>query len=230
MGKEPKRRMGWKGLLFLAAIVFVILGIGCLSIERILLSKKRSIAILNCHSIARSLSDFKTEFGDYPCPETRELLVKRGIKKVPAGTDANSYLAQLIVTKMIDSETNFYCEIGKGYHRPDDRTSTLNEILAPGENIYAYVMAQDNRPLTQVKNASPLVIAPIMSGGSNPTFDREPLDRYFVYGAVDGSTRSGRIGTFGEAKSKGRNHLFQSGKDSLFGDQIPDVKIPTRKY
>ena len=33
-----------------------------------------------------------------------------------------------------------------------------------------------------------------------------------------------------KALSKGRSSLFQTGSDSLFGNQIPNLKLPTRRF
>jgi len=183
-----------------------------------------------CKALAGGLVAFKTDLENYPCPQTRELLIKRGLTNLPAGDDANAYLAQLLVTDIIDDEGAFHCESGPGYHRGDNIKDNAQSSLAPGENSYAYVMAQGDLPLTEVHSMTPLVIAPILSGGDNPTFDPLLFGDKFVYGAVDGSGKVGEIDENGRAKSKGRDSLFQPGEDSLFGKQIPDVKIPTRKY
>jgi hypothetical protein len=137
---------------------------------------------------------------------------------------------QLVVTAIIDSETYFHCKAGKGYHKGDDEIDTPETLLAPGENSYAYIMAQGGKSLSDTKSITPLVISPIVSGGSNPTFDPTLFADYYVYAAADGSGKQGKIFPSGQALSKGRSSLFQTGKDSLFGSQIPDVKIPTRKY
>ena len=230
MGEEPKKGMGWKGWLFLGVITLVLLGLIKPILQNAQIAGRRVGALSNCKAIAGGLVTFKTDLGHYPCPATREILIKKGATNLSNGTDANAYLAQLIVTEVIDSETYFHCEAGKGYHKGDDLTATPTQLLAPGENSYAYIMAQGEKPLTPTESITPLVITPITSGGSNPTFDPDLFGSYYVYASADGSGNQGRISPTGQALSKGRTSLFQTRQDSLFGDQIPDVKIPTRKY
>jgi len=156
-----------------------------------------------------------------------EQLESEGFDNLPPGTDANAYLAQLITTEIIDSETYFFASGVKGAVKGDDITGTSDKLLARGENGFSYIMTEDEEALSDVKTITPLVIAPIKRVGDNPTFDGNPYADQFVYGAVDGSGKLGKIGKEGQAMSKGRDSLFQTGTDSLFGDEIPVIKAPT---
>lgn len=230
MGEKAKQGMGWKGAFFLIFVIAAFIFTAAPPIQSAQKAGDRTSASNNRKALAGGLLTFRQEFGQYPCDATRTLLLKEGFTNVPSGNDANAYLAQLIVTEVIDSETYLHCEAGKGYHKGDDVTGTPETLLAPGENSYAYIMAQGGKSLSDYKSITPLVITPIVSGGSNPTFDPTLFGEYYVYGAVDGAGKQGKISPTGLALSKGRSSLFQTGKDSLFGHQIPDVKIPTRKY
>ncbi len=230
MGKTLPQRIGGKSLLFLALLVLILLGTIWPSIKKAQTAGKRTSGLSHCKALAGALFTFKTEFGDYPCPRTRDLLISEGARNLRIGTDANSYLAQLIVSGTIDSERYFYCELGKGYHQGDGKIEAPTDLLAPGENSYAYVMNKEEAPLRQTKNHTPIIMAPIVSGDSVPTFDPTPFDHYYIYGAVDGSAKIGKISQTGLPLSKGHPHLFSTEENSLFENQSPDVKIPIRKY
>ena len=146
---------------------------------------------------------------------------------LPPGNDANAYLAQLVATDTIDTEKAFFAPGVLGAKEGDNIIGSPDKLLARGENSFAYIMAEDEAPLTDTKSYTPLVIAPIKSGGDNPRFDGGPYGDKYVQGLVDGSSSAGDIAEDGSAKSKGRESFFQSGRDSLFGNDTPVVKLPT---
>ena len=226
MREESKTRTNWKALLLLALILFVLAGIIRPQFEKAQIAGKRAKALSHSKAIAGGLITFKTDFGQYPCDATRDLLLKKGMAQLPLGSDANAYLAQLIVTDIIDSEARFYARKMQHMFKGDNNISNAKEILSKGENGFAYIIAQNNKPLTDVKSITPLIIAPILTAGENPTFDPLPYQGYYVYGAVDGSGKQGKISPTGQALSKDRTHLFQTGPNSLFGSEIPVVKPP----
>ncbi|MEJ6719638.1 MAG: prepilin-type N-terminal cleavage/methylation domain-containing protein [Akkermansiaceae bacterium] len=214
-------------LLVVIAIIAVLAGIATPLILRAQKAGARTEALNNAKAIAGGLVSFKSDRGAYPCGYTRDALESDGFDNLPPGTDANAYLAQLIVTDVIDSEGYFYAAGVKGATKGDDIKGTPDKLLARGENCFAYIMTENEEPLNDVSSITPLVIAAIKTGGENPTFDASPYADKYVYGAVDGSGKVGDVGKNGEAKSKGRDSLFQSGTDSLFGDEIPVIKVPT---
>ena len=225
MTSYSQKGFGWPHVLLTLVLLFIIAG---LCTPLILVESKvgsRAEALNNAKAIAGGLITFKTDLGAYPCAYTRRMFEHDGLK-LPAGTDANAYLAQLIVTEVIDSETYFYAPGMPHCFKGDDLIGSPEKLLAPGENGFAYIMAENEEPLTDVKSITPLVIAPIATNGKIPTFDPEPYTGYYVYGSVDGSGKQGKINTDGSAGSKGRTSLFQTGEDSLFGDDIPVIKMP----
>ena len=226
---KTKTRKGFTlvELLVVIAIIAVLAGIATPLILRAQKAGARAEALNNAKSIASGLAVFQTDRGAYPCGFTREQIESDGFENLPPGTDANAYLAQLIVTEIIDSETYFFASGVKGAVKGDDIIGTSDKLLARGENGFSYIMTEDEEPLSDVKTITPLVIAPIKTNGENPTFDGNPYADQYVYGAVDGSGKLGKIGREGQATSKGRDSLFQTGTDSLFGDEIPVIKAPT---
>lgn len=213
-------------LLVVISIIAVLAGIATPLILRAQKSSARNEALNNAKGIAQGLIDFKNEFGAYPCGFTAESLADSH-DNLPEGNDANAYLAQLILSGSIDSETFFYASGVKGAVKGDDIKGTADKLLARGENSFAYIMAPDEEPLSDVSSKTPIVMAPIKKGGESPVFDDSPYANYYVTGLADGSASQAKIGKNGEALSKGRSSLFEAGPDSLFGDDIPTIKLPT---
>lgn len=213
-------------LLVVIAIIAVLAGIGTPLILRARKAGDRTEAANNAKALAGGLNSFRQEKGSYPCQSTRELLVDDGVDNLPEGTDANAYLAQLIVTDIIDSEQYFFAPGVRGTAKGDD-IKKPGELLKRGENGFAYIMTEDELPLGGDISITPIVIAPLKQSGENPTFDDSPYDGKFVYGAIDGSSKTGEISDKGIAKSKGRESLFEQGRDSLFGSDVPVIKAPT---
>jgi len=114
----------------------------------------------------------------------------------------------------------------RGSVEGDDLIGSTDKLLAQGENGFAYIMAENEESLFDVKSFTPIVIAPLRKGGESPTFDDAPYAGKYVYGKVDGSAAAGEVGKNGEATSKGRESLFETGPDSFFGSDNPVIKSP----
>lgn len=214
-------------LLVVIAIIAVLAGIATPLILRAQKAGARTEALNNAKAIAGGLLVFKQDKGSFPSAYTREQLENDGYDNLPEGTTSNAYLAQLIVTEIIDSETYFFAGGVKNAIKGDDITGTSDKLLARGECGFAYIMTENEEALSDTKTYTPLVIAPLKKNGENPIFDGNPYADYYVYAAVDGSGKQGKISKEGEAVSKGRKGgLFQTGADSLFGDDIPVIKAP----
>ena len=215
-------------LLVVIAIIAVLAGIATPLILKAQKSGDRIKALANSKSVAAALMSFKQDKGAYPCEGTREILEGDGIDFLPPGKDANAYLAQLVASNTIDSETAFFAPGGVvGAKEGDNIKGSPEKLLERGENGFAYIMAEDERPLTDTKSFTPLIMAPIKQGGESPTFDSGPYDGKYVMGLADGSSKAGEINEDGTAKSEGRETFFQTGRDSLFGSDKTDVKLPT---
>lgn len=212
-------------LLVVIAIIAVLAGIGTPLILRARRAGDRTDALNNAKALAGGMNSFRDEKGSYPCASTRELLEDEGVDNLPEGTTANAYLAQLVVTNIIDSEKYFFAPGVRSTVKGDD-IKKPGELLKRGENGFAYIMTEDELPLGGDLSVTPLVIAPIKSTGENPKFDASPYDGKYVYGAVDGAGRMGDIDDKGVATSKGRSSLFEQGRDSLFGSDVPIIKAP----
>lgn len=223
-----------RGISFLQTLVAILILLGVLGVIIPLFFPVhfnrgsyggRTEALNNAKAIAGGLVAFKSDYGTYPCDETRQKLTEEGFENIPFGNDANAYLAQLVVTDIIDSEAYFYASGVKGARKGDD-VKKANHLLAPGENCLAYVMAGDGKPLSDVKGHTPLIVAPLKSGGSNPTFDPGPYADKCVYGAVDGSGKIATIDKNGHALTEEDKPLFDTGPGTLFETETPVVIPP----
>lgn len=228
MSYHHQKGFGWPHLIFTLLLLFVVAGIVFPLVFRERHGGFRIEALNNAKAIAGALESFHKEYGMYPGEESRDLLAREHDDRFRFEDDANDYLAQLLVTDIIDSESYFYAGGVKGAIKGDDIQGSPDKLLAKGENSFAYIMAENKKPLTDFSSVTPLVIAPITAGTQNgiPLFDPGPYADKYIYGAVDGSGKIGEIGKTGLPLSKGRIHLFQTGPDSLFGDETPVVKYP----
>ena len=191
-------------------------------------AQRRTKALANAKSIAGGLLAFKSEMGAYPCDATRKVMEEDGIKKLPVGKSANAYLAQLIVSEDIDSEKAFHTP-EKGFKKGDDDTKTSKTLLAPGENGFAYIMNKGGKPLTDTRAFTPIILATIgKKGEGEPVFNADIYDGKYVMARVDGSAGTGDLNEKGHLRSPGRESFFQSGRDSLFGEDIPEITYPLR--
>ena len=213
-------------LLVVIAIIAVLAGIATPLILKAQKAGARADTLNNAKSIAGGLIAFKTERGSFPSALTREQLEDEGNDNLPEGTDANAYLAQLIVTEVLDTEKPFHAAGMKNMIKGDDLTSTSEKLLARGENGFAYIMTEEEEAISDHKSNAPIVIAPLEENSENPTFDDNPYAKYYVYGATDGSGQQAKVSKDGRAASRGRESIFQTGPDSFYGDEIPVIKPP----
>jgi type II secretory pathway pseudopilin PulG len=223
-----KKGLTWLEFLFALALILILAGLATPLVFRASKGGARTEALNNAKAIAGGLVTFKSDRGSYPSAYTRNQLEEQGHKNLPPGNSANAYFAQLIVTEIIDSETYFYAS-SSGSLKGDDLIDTPEKILARGENGFAYLMTENEEALSDVSAVTPLVLAPVHEIKGIPTFDPIPFegDGYFVYGAVDGSGKQGEISPTGQAMSKGRTDLLESGTpNSLFGKELPVIKYP----
>lgn len=105
----------------------------------------------------------------------------------------------------------------------------LGIFLLPAKMVLLYLIAEDGTALSGDHGAMPLVIGPAVSGGMNPRFDREALRGELVYGMADGTAKLVEIAPDGTALTEEGEPLFKTGPGSIFGDEIPVVKMPLKK-
>ena len=177
-------------------------------------------ATSNAKEIGSALIGFIEEYGGYPSPDTLRQLQAKGGKVLPIGNDANSYLGQLLAAGCVDSEKIFYVKGMDGIREGDDDFASPDELLKKGENGFGYVMLRGEKQLVSPGSIVPVVVAPLKTGGSDPTFDDGPFAGQYIYLTPDGAVSGGKISKEGKPIAKGR------GAGGLFSTDIPDVKMP----
>ena len=216
-------------VVFVLIIIIVLAGLGFPTRLKAAKASAKAQATSNAKEIGSALIGFIEEYGGYPSHDTLQQLKKEGIKVLPIGNDANSYLGQLIAAGSIDSEKIFYVKGMEGIREGDNDFASPDELLKKGENGFGYVMLRGEKPLISPGSIVPVVVAPLLTGGSDPTFDDKPFAGQYICLTPDGAVSGGKISKEGKpiAKGRGADGLFGQGENSVFNDQeIPDVKMP----
>ncbi|MGC6466424.1 MAG: type II secretion system protein [Akkermansiaceae bacterium] len=215
-------------LLVVIAIIAVLAGLATPAILKAQKAAAKAQATNNAKEIGTALLDFVEQYGGYPSEDTKQQLVDEGAEVIPEGNDANAYLGQLLASGSVDSEKIFYVKGVKGAREGDSIFSSPEKMLAKGENGFGYVMLEGDEPLHSPGSTVPIIVAPLSKGGSDPVFDPKPFAEQYIYLTPDGAVSGGKISKEGVpiAKGRGKGGLFGGGKDSVFGEDIPDVKEP----
>ena len=216
-------------LLVVIAIIAVLAGLATPAILKAQKAAAKAQATSNAKEIGSALIGFEDQYSGYPSESTKQQLIDEGTEVVPDGNDANAYLGQLLAAGSVDSEKIFYVKGVKGSKEGDNIFSSPEKMLAQGENGFGYVMLEGNEPLSSPGSIVPVIVAPLKSGGSDPVFDDGPFAGQYIYLTPDGAVSGGKINKDGKpvAPGRGAGGLFGGGKDSVFGDDIPDVKEPS---
>lgn len=216
-------------LLVVIAIIAVLAGLATPAILKAKKNADKAKTISNARQIGIALSEFDNSFGSYPSDDTRQTLEDEGVD-VPDGDTSNAYLAQLIVSKAIDGEKIFYAKGVRGVVEGDDITNSRDKVLEKGECGFGYVMLADNEALSASysTSATPLVVAPLKEGGTDPVFDIKAYNNECVYLRGDSSVATNRLTEEGKATLKGQRgkNLFSVGDDTIWEDDQPEVKSP----
>jgi type II secretory pathway pseudopilin PulG len=215
-------------IVFVLVIIAVLIGLVCPPQLKAAKAAAKAQATNNAKEIGTALINFSEQYESYPSQDTLQQLQAKGVKVLPIGNDANSYLGQLLAADCIDSEKIFYVKGMEGIHEGDSRFDTPENLLKKGENGFGYVMLQGEKPLVSPGSIVPVVVAPLKSGGSDPVFDEGPFAGQYIYLTPDGAVSGGKINKDGKpiARGRGAGGLFGAGKDSIFEDDVPDVKAP----
>jgi len=218
-------------LLVVIAIIAVLAGLATPAILKAKKNADKAQTINNAKQIGIALSEFDSSYDSYPSEDTRIQLEEEGAEP-PSGDDANAYFAQLIVAQSTDSEAIFYAKGVRGTKKGDDVISNRDNILERGENGFGYVMLAGSQALSSsyTRSSTPLAVAPLKEGGSDPVFDDNPYSGDYVYLKGDNSVSTGKLSKDGSGKAllkgQGRTTLFSTGPDSVWEDDEPEVKAP----
>lgn len=221
-------------LLVVIAIIAVLAGLATPAILKAKKNADKAKTINNAKQIGIALNDFDSSYDSYPSQDTRDTLEDEGAD-VPDGDTANDYFAQLIAGQSTDSEKIFYAKGVRGVKEGDDVISSRDKILEQGECGFGYVMLAGSEALSAsyTKSATPLAVAPLKEGGTDPVFDDNAYNGEYVYLRGDNSVGTGKLDKRGEGKAllkgQGRKTLFTVGDDTIWEDDQPDVKMPNTR-
>jgi len=215
-------------LLVLLAVIATLGALAYPDIQKAKRNADKAKAICCSRNIGMALGEFDNDYGRYPDASTQIKLTKSGFR-CPTGDTANDYLAQLIAAKYLDAEEVFFAKGVRGTRVGDNDVSTPDRILAQGENSFGYVMLSDGSSLSSsiAKSTTPVLVAPLVRGGFNPTFDPLPYNGRMIYFKADGSVAEALIKGKAGLLKKGRT-LFETGPETQWGTFQPDVKEPNR--
>ena len=223
-----KSRISKPEYLIGATILFALTTVATPNIFTALANARKAKAINHAKQIGIAMIEFDHEFGHFPSEDSRKKLVAAG-KKLPKGDTANHFLGQLLAANILDSEKFFYVDKIPGTKKGDDVFNTPETILGRGENGFGYVMLADGKPLSQEFRFStlPVVVAPLLKGGKNPTFQRKLFNGEGVYLKLDSSVGTCEISKKGELlfRPTGKD-LFSTEGETIWGKDTPDVKEP----
>lgn len=217
-------------LLVVIAIIAVLAGLATPAILKAKKNADKAKTINNARQIGIALSEFDNMFGSYPSDDTRQILEDENIE-VPDGDHSNAYFSQLILSKAISGEKIFYAKGVRGVTKEgDDITSSRDKVLERGECGFGYVMLSDNEALSSSYSqpSTPLVVAPLKEGGTNPVFNTTAYNNECVYLRGDSSVATNRLTEEGKAALVGQRgkDLFSTGEDTIWEDDEPEVKAP----
>lgn len=136
--KQMRKGFTLVELLVVIAIIAVLAGLATPAILKAKKSADKAKTISNAKQIGIAMTEFDNQYGEFPSDVTRDLLEDEG-EEVPIGDSANDYLAQLLISKFLDSEKSFYTKGVKGAREGDDVFNTRDRILEKGENGFAYI-------------------------------------------------------------------------------------------
>lgn len=166
-------------------------------------SADRQIAQANLQSVHQMLSQFKTEYGSYPCDATAEQLqeLKPDVRFGElTGDYSNCYFRQLFYSSSIDTERPFYAKLsvaGKATKEADERFAN-GAALSCGENGMAYVLHKSTDlsggKEAVNKNNAPLAFCSVYPAnspysGGNIAFDMTSFTGHALVLYADGTVK-----------------------------------------
>ena len=200
--KNGKRGFTLIELMVVIAILASMAAIGTNVYLSHLKDGDRQQAQDNLKSVHMILSQFKTDYGSYPCDNTADTLTDEKPDLnfgALTGEYSNCYFRQIYYSAANESEKPFFAKLsvaGKSTKEGDERLAN-GTALARGENAMSYVMrkADDNRKDPVSKNNVPLAFCSIYPSdtpysGMDLVFDMASYDGQALMLSADGSVKN----------------------------------------
>ena len=206
-------------LLVVIAIIAVLAGLAVPTILKVRKAGALTEAGKNSGQVATALMSFEDEYGTFPTQETVQALKEVGVENVRSGTTANALLSQLLAAGSVDTEKIFFAKgAWPGVKKPDGKFRNAQDQLSKGELGFGYVMSNSSGGRVAVSGAgsrTPVVVAPLIKGGSSPTFNIGPYGGKGVAAYLDSSFEQLKINEKTKKISIGGGQtLFSTGASS----------------
>lgn len=161
----------------------------------------KSEAVNNARQLGIALTEFQTEYGEFPGPDTSaEVRRKSGSDLDMESVSSNDFFRQLFASGIARSETIFYAKTNG--IRKSDGVFTGGEALRKGECGFTYFLGTK---LADNPNR-PLVVAPMIPG-TDRFENRKGFDGKAVILKIDNSVTSYPIDKDGHVLIDGRNMM-----------------------
>ncbi len=184
-------------LVELLVVIVIIASLAGLTAPMVIRQRKKADqteAISNAKQIGLAMLEFDSEYGSYPGATSLTLLETGGPVVGTASGSSNNFFKMFFQAGMTQSEIMFYCK-AKGTKKPDDNASSAATALAGGEVGFGYATEGNEGYASSGNPGRPLVMAPLLVGGSGATFDPAPFDKNAVLLRGDNSVISLKIKT-----------------------------------
>ena len=206
-------------LVELLVVIAIIAALAAMATPVIIKQKKKAdstTATNNARQIYLLLIEFDDDFGGFPSDESAS---SDADLSAYTGSNSNNYLGQLIAGGYVQSEDIFFAKGGSESNakkKPDNVFNSQSETLEAGECGFSYVTDQS----ISGNPGIPILMAPM---DSTTTFREDPYGGKAVVLRADGSILNLRLSNNQEAKLPSGDTLFDTGDDSVFGDETPTV-------
>ena len=230
--KTNNRKLRGFTLVELLVVIVIIAALAGLSAPMILRQRKaadRTEAINNAKQIGLALLEFDQEFGGFPDDDTAESVADAtGSSLNLSGGKSNDYFRQLIAFG-IQSEDIFFCKTA--YTRKPDKVITGTSALEAGEVGFGYIMLSGKVGQNTSGNPGRSVLAaPLLNAAEDWTFDGDPYGDKAVLLRLDNSVEAPLIRAKDNKISIGDGKVLeQSGEDSVWGDENPEIVAPEKR-
>jgi hypothetical protein len=216
-----------KPYLFLAFLLGALAWVSLPAVTKAKRSAYKLKAVSCAKNIGVAFNEFDSRYDQYPGPIIPESL--RSVYPQQDRQDSNYILGQIIIAQSTDSEKIF--DSGRSLGRntqADDTISPLTELLRPGECEFSYITLDGKRPLSSsyTRSSTPLLVSHI--DPNTGKFDLTSVAGQYVYLRGDRSVATGKISPDGIPllKGQGRRGLFDTGPDSVWDNDTPQIHLP----
>ncbi|KAB2641597.1 MAG: prepilin-type N-terminal cleavage/methylation domain-containing protein [Verrucomicrobia bacterium] len=231
MKSNIKPQHGGFTLVELLVVIVIIVTLAGLSAPAIIRMTKKGplmVAINNGKNMVMALTEFSTEYGNFPDKETAKAVTdKTGSTLNLNGDTANDYFRQLIASGMTKSEEPFFATSSISTKKPDN-IMTGSECLKGGEVGFGYIM--NGMSAIEADTNRIIAVTPLLNNSAKGEFDANPLDGKAVFVGLDSSVKTYVIRQDNKKVVVGSKTLLETGEGTIWGSDIkPVIKVPKKK-